>query len=112
MSIFRYQGGEINSKLANSEAEILHGAIKDRAFNHEEVIRVFTTRSKPQILATLNHYKDDHGSSITKVPLPFFFLFALVNNYLPVLFVVLEVQCKIIFFFYQIYPLYNYAGRE
>ncbi|KAL0284738.1 UNVERIFIED_CONTAM: Annexin-like protein RJ4 [Sesamum radiatum] len=62
----RYKGEEINTKLANSEADILHNAIKDKAFSHDEVVRIITTRSKPQILATLNHYKDDHGASITK----------------------------------------------
>ncbi|PIN09391.1 Annexin [Handroanthus impetiginosus] len=66
VSIYRYKGDEIDSRLANSEADILLNAIKEKAFNHEEIIRIITTRSKPQILATLNHYKDDHGSSITK----------------------------------------------
>ncbi|KAL7157991.1 hypothetical protein ABFS83_02G112900 [Erythranthe nasuta] len=67
VSIFRYQGEEINARLANSEADILHGAIcKEKAFTHEEIIRILTTRTKPQIIATLNHYKDDHGTSITK----------------------------------------------
>ncbi|KAK6119225.1 hypothetical protein DH2020_047040 [Rehmannia glutinosa] len=66
VSIYRYKGEEINVKLANSEADKLHGAIKEKGFNDEEVIRIITTRSKAQLLATLNHYKDDHGSSITK----------------------------------------------
>ncbi|KAI3445114.1 hypothetical protein Pfo_001779 [Paulownia fortunei] len=66
VSIYRYKGEEINARVANSEADILHNAIKEKAFNHEEVIRIITTRTKAQILATLNHYKDDHGSSITK----------------------------------------------
>ncbi|KAL0397622.1 UNVERIFIED_CONTAM: Annexin-like protein RJ4 [Sesamum calycinum] len=67
VSIYRYRGDEINTKLANSEADILHNAIKEKAFSHDEVVRIITTRSKAQILATLNHYKDDHGASITKV---------------------------------------------
>ncbi|KAL8514218.1 hypothetical protein ACS0TY_013371 [Phlomoides rotata] len=66
VSVYRYRGEEINAKLANSEADTLHSAIKGNAFNDEEVIRIITTRSKPQILATLNRYKDDHGTSITK----------------------------------------------
>lgn len=68
VSIYRYNGDEINEKLANSEAQILQNAIKEKAFDHdEEVVRIITTRSKNQVLATLNRFKDDHGSSITKV---------------------------------------------
>ncbi|KAL2514652.1 Annexin D6 [Forsythia ovata] len=57
---------EINARLASSEAEILHRAISEKVFNHEETIRIITTRSKAQVLATLNHFKDDYGTSITK----------------------------------------------
>ncbi|KAJ6414441.1 hypothetical protein OIU84_003439 [Salix udensis] len=66
VTAFRYEGDEINTRLANSEADILHDAIKDKAFNHEEVIRILTTRSRAQLMATFNRYRDDHGSSITK----------------------------------------------
>ncbi|KAJ7949333.1 Annexin [Quillaja saponaria] len=66
VSTFRYGGDEINARLANSEADILHDAIKDKKLNHEEVIRILSTRSKSQLLATFNRYRDDHGSSITK----------------------------------------------
>ncbi|KAL0425693.1 UNVERIFIED_CONTAM: Annexin-like protein RJ4 [Sesamum radiatum] len=37
VSIYRYRGDEINTKLANSEADILHNAIKEKAFSHDEV---------------------------------------------------------------------------
>nr|GEV47550.1 annexin-like protein RJ4 [Tanacetum cinerariifolium] len=66
VSIRRYQGNEVNLKLANSESNILRNAIEEKAFNHEEILRIITTRSKPQLMATLNHYKDEHGCSITK----------------------------------------------
>ncbi|XP_052301747.1 annexin-like protein RJ4 [Populus trichocarpa] len=67
VTAFRYEGDEINARLANSEADTLHDAIKDyKGFNHEEVIRILTTRSKTQLTATFNRYRDDHGSSITK----------------------------------------------
>ncbi|KAF8398264.1 hypothetical protein HHK36_017191 [Tetracentron sinense] len=65
-STYRYNGDEINMKLAHSEASILHDAIQGNAFNHEEMIRILCTRSKAQILATVNCYKDNHGTSITK----------------------------------------------
>lgn len=67
MSSFRYGGDEINASLAKYEADILHEAIKDRRGNFEEVIRILSTRSKTQIVATLNRYRDDHGTSISKV---------------------------------------------
>lgn len=67
MSAFRYNGDEINARLAKTEAEILHDAIKDKVLNHEEVIRILSTRSKAQLLATFNRYRDEHSTSITKV---------------------------------------------
>ncbi|PWA67005.1 annexin-like protein RJ4 [Artemisia annua] len=66
VSIHRYQGNEVNLKLANSESNILRSAIEEKAFNHEEILRIITTRSKLQLMATLNHYKDEHGCNITK----------------------------------------------
>ncbi|XP_061998061.1 annexin-like protein RJ4 isoform X1 [Rosa rugosa] len=66
VTAYRYDGNEINAKLANSEADILHDAIKDKAFNHEELIRILSTRSKTQLMATFNKYRDDQGISISK----------------------------------------------
>ena len=66
VSSFRYGGNEINAKLAQSEADI-HEAIKDKNSKNEEVIRILTTRSKTQLVATFNRYRDDHGIAITKV---------------------------------------------
>uniref|UniRef100_A0A2N9GBD0 Annexin n=1 Tax=Fagus sylvatica TaxID=28930 RepID=A0A2N9GBD0_FAGSY len=66
LTAYRYDGHEINEKLAKSEAAILHEAIRDKTFNHEEVIRILTTRSKAQLKASFNRYRDDHGKSITK----------------------------------------------
>ncbi|WCJ28932.1 annexin 8 [Euphorbia peplus] len=66
ISAYRYEGPEIDEKTTNLEAEILHGDIHGMDTNHEELIRVITTRSKPQLKATLNHYKDIYGTSFTK----------------------------------------------
>ncbi|KAK9192201.1 hypothetical protein WN943_020817 [Citrus x changshan-huyou] len=66
VSVLRYDGPEINARLAKSEADILEDATKNKAFNHEEVIRILTTRSKAQLMATFNIYRDDCGTSITK----------------------------------------------
>lgn len=40
----------------------------------KEAIRILTTRSKTQLLATFNRYRDDHGTSITKVQMKKFTL--------------------------------------
>ncbi|GAV79019.1 Annexin domain-containing protein [Cephalotus follicularis] len=66
VSSFRYDGSEVNARLADTEAEILHNAIKDKALNQEEAIRILTTRSKLQLIATFNSYRDEHRTSITK----------------------------------------------
>uniref|UniRef100_A0A7N0THE9 Annexin n=1 Tax=Kalanchoe fedtschenkoi TaxID=63787 RepID=A0A7N0THE9_KALFE len=67
VSSFRYDGSEVNERLAYREATIVHDEIRSAAeYNLEEVIRVLCTRSKPQLIATFNHYKDISGTSITK----------------------------------------------
>jgi hypothetical protein len=63
---YRYRGSEIDARLAKTEADIIHEAVKDKKFNHDEVIRILTTRSKPQIAATVNKYKEDHATSLGK----------------------------------------------
>ncbi|XP_020586843.1 annexin-like protein RJ4 [Phalaenopsis equestris] len=63
---YRYEGDEVDVRLAHSEADILHDAINKKSFNHDEVIRIVTTRSKAQLNATFNKYKDEHGVSILK----------------------------------------------
>ena len=68
VSSYRHEGEEINTRLAQSEANILHEALKHKNGNYEEVIRILTTRSKFQLIATFNRYRDDHATSITKVP--------------------------------------------
>lgn len=65
VSAYRHAGPEINERLAKTEAEILHEAIKHH--DYEETIRILTTRSKAQLIATFNRYRDEHSNSITKV---------------------------------------------
>lgn len=67
VSSFRYDGDYIHPSLAKYEAEILHEAIQNKNGNLDEVIRILTTRSKKQLKATFNRYRDDHGYSISKV---------------------------------------------
>ncbi|KAJ7965704.1 Annexin [Quillaja saponaria] len=66
VSSYRYEGDEVNLTLAKSEANLLHEKISDKAYNDEELIRILATRSKPQINATLNHYKDKFGTDIVE----------------------------------------------
>ncbi|KAF7824699.1 annexin-like protein RJ4 [Senna tora] len=66
VSSYRYDGNEINESLAKSEADILHEAIKNKNGDMEEAIRILCTRSKTQLLATFNKYRELHGTSITK----------------------------------------------
>lgn len=53
--------------LAKSEAKILHEKIKGKHYSDDDVIRIVATRSKAQINATLNQYKDEFGNDIIKV---------------------------------------------
>ncbi|KAL5549301.1 hypothetical protein UlMin_004532 [Ulmus minor] len=66
VSTYRYEGNEVNTTLAKMEADILYGALKANSINYEEIIRILTTRSKAQLMATFNRYRDDHCSSLTK----------------------------------------------
>ncbi|KAH7518579.1 hypothetical protein FEM48_Zijuj09G0186400 [Ziziphus jujuba var. spinosa] len=66
LTAYRYEGPEVNSSLAHSEAKILSEKISEKAYNHEEVIRILTTRSKEQLNATLNHYRDQFGNAINE----------------------------------------------
>ncbi|KAK9930543.1 hypothetical protein M0R45_027579 [Rubus argutus] len=66
VSSYRYEGDEVNMTLAKSEAKLLHEKISDKEYNHEDIIRILATRSKSQINATLNHYKNEFGNDINK----------------------------------------------
>ncbi|KAH7860467.1 hypothetical protein Vadar_013759 [Vaccinium darrowii] len=66
VSSFRYEGEEVNMTLAKSEAKILHEKISEKAYDHEELIRILTTRSKAQLNATLNYYNNEFGNAINK----------------------------------------------
>lgn len=68
VSAYRYEGAEVDMTLVSPEATILHEKISEKAYNHEEIIRILTTRSKAQLNATLQHYNDQFGHPINKVP--------------------------------------------
>lgn len=66
VTAYRYEGDEVNMTLAKSEAKLLHEKISDKEYSHDDVIRILTTRSKAQINATLNHYRDVFKTDINK----------------------------------------------
>jgi hypothetical protein len=66
VSAYRYDGPEVNTSVAHSEAKLLHGKIQEKAYGDEEIIRILTTRSKSQLLATFNSYNDQFSHPITK----------------------------------------------
>ncbi|OAY67785.1 Annexin D2 [Ananas comosus] len=66
VSSYRYEGPEVNATLAKSEAKMLHEKISEKAHNDEDVIRILTTRSKVQLIATLNHYNNEFGNPVNK----------------------------------------------
>lgn len=80
---YRYVGDEVNARLAQSEAELLHEAIKEKKGSLEEAIRILTTRSKTQLVATFNKYREARGTSITKVPKHKEKMYLLVSEFLP-----------------------------
>ena len=67
VTAYRYDGHDVDAKLAQSEAKILIETIVEKKENYEEAIRILTTRSKRQITATIRYCKEFHGVSISKV---------------------------------------------
>lgn len=67
ISPYRYSGEEIDVHLAKSEAQVLEELIKKNEFSHEEIIRIVGTRSKAQLIATFNCYREDFGTPIEEV---------------------------------------------
>ncbi|XP_057433326.1 annexin D8-like isoform X2 [Lotus japonicus] len=66
ISTYRYEGDEFDENVANSEANMLHQLIEKKAFNDDEIIRIFSTRSKKQLCVTFNTLKNIHGTTIIK----------------------------------------------
>uniref|UniRef100_A0A0D9VL60 Annexin n=1 Tax=Leersia perrieri TaxID=77586 RepID=A0A0D9VL60_9ORYZ len=69
VTAYRYDGPEVNTSLAHSEAKILHEKIHHKAYSDDEIIRILTTRSKAQLLATFNSYNDQYFEKIIRLAL-------------------------------------------
>ncbi|XP_074284689.1 annexin-like protein RJ4, partial [Silene latifolia] len=66
VSVHRFESEVTDRKLAEAEAKILHECIQDNKYNHDEIIRILTTRSKAQLVATFYRFRDVFGTPITK----------------------------------------------
>lgn len=66
LSSYRYEGPEVDKHLASYEAKQLNESITSNKANYEELIRIISTRSKAQLNATFNCYKDVYGHHINK----------------------------------------------
>ncbi|VAH18693.1 unnamed protein product [Triticum turgidum subsp. durum] len=58
----------VDGELARAEAAELHGAVAAKKQPlHGDVVRIVSSRSKPQLKATFQHYKREHGKAIDEV---------------------------------------------
>ncbi|XP_066379782.1 annexin-like protein RJ4 [Miscanthus floridulus] len=68
VSSYRYSGELVDAELARAEAAELHDAVVARKQPlHGDVVRIVSSRSKPQLKATLERYRQDHGKAIDEV---------------------------------------------
>ena len=93
VTAYRYYGPEVNTRLAHSEAKILHEKIQHKSYSDDEIIRILTTRSKAQLLATFNYYNDSFGHPFNKVHtylinLCFFLLYKMIQEVTNLLFTI------------------------
>ncbi|KAK7373038.1 hypothetical protein VNO80_06433 [Phaseolus coccineus] len=66
VSSYRYEGDEVDLNLAKTEAKLLHDKISKKAYDDDDFIKIFATRSRAQLNAAFNHYKDEFGKDINK----------------------------------------------
>jgi len=66
VTAYRYPGDEANLTVAKTEAKLIHEKIHDKEFADDDIIRILSTRSKAQINATLNQYKNLFGNDVEK----------------------------------------------
>lgn len=65
---YRYSGELVDDELARAEAAELHDAVVIRKQPlHGDVVRIVCSRSKPQLKATFERYKQEHGKAIDEI---------------------------------------------
>uniref|UniRef100_A0A0A9ER96 Annexin n=1 Tax=Arundo donax TaxID=35708 RepID=A0A0A9ER96_ARUDO len=68
VSSFRYAGELVDDELARAEAAELHDAVVvGKQPLHGDVVRIVSSRSKPQLKATFERYRQEHGKAIDEV---------------------------------------------
>jgi len=68
VSSYRYSGELVDDELARAEAAELHDAVVARKQPlHGDVVRIVSSRSKPQLKATFERYRQGHGKAIDEV---------------------------------------------
>lgn len=67
VSSYRHDKEVVDSIVANSEAELLHDAIKAKQLNRSGVIWILSTRNFYQLRATFACYKQKYGNPIDQV---------------------------------------------
>ncbi|WVZ66944.1 hypothetical protein U9M48_016096 [Paspalum notatum var. saurae] len=66
MSSYRYAGEHVNMAVVKLEAAQLSEAIREKQLHRDAVVRIISTRSKPQLRATFHQYKEDQGTDIVE----------------------------------------------
>ncbi|RLN28176.1 hypothetical protein C2845_PM05G23900 [Panicum miliaceum] len=68
VSSYRYSGELVDDELAGAEAAELHDAVVARKQPlHGDVVRILSSRSKPQLKATFERFRQEHGKAIDDV---------------------------------------------
>ncbi|XP_021750659.1 annexin-like protein RJ4 [Chenopodium quinoa] len=70
VSVYRYDSYETevtDPKLVEADAKILEDCFKDKEYNHDEVIRILTTRSKAHLVSTFFRYDNISGTPLVEV---------------------------------------------
>jgi annexin D len=68
VSSYRYSGDLVDDELARAEAAELHDAVVARKqLLHGQVVRIVSSRSKQQLQATFERYRQDRGKAFDEV---------------------------------------------
>ncbi|KAL6620165.1 hypothetical protein ACP70R_035304 [Stipagrostis hirtigluma subsp. patula] len=68
VSSYRYAGDGVDEELAAAEAAELHAAVVAKKQPlHGDVVRIVGSRSKPQLKATFERYRQEHGKAVDEV---------------------------------------------
>ncbi|TVU37408.1 hypothetical protein EJB05_10721, partial [Eragrostis curvula] len=66
VSSYRYAGEHVDMDVAKLEAAQLSEAVREKQLQGNEVARIISTRSKSQLTATFQCYKEEHGTDIVE----------------------------------------------